>query len=88
MARRGILNDTDMAPRLRPMSDSENKPLAPFLLRLTQSQREELKTRAQAAGMTMHAYAELSLFGEIRPRGRNGARPYKKRQHEELPMTG
>ncbi len=70
------------------MSDSENKPLAPFLLRLSQSQREELKARAAAAGMTMHAYAELALFGQIRPRGRNGTRPYKQHQNEELPMTG
>lgn len=37
----------------------------------------------------MQAYLELKVFGEIRPRGPKGPRPYiTDRNQKELPLTG
>ena len=59
-----------------------------YPFRLTEEQRDELRTRASEAGLTIQAYLELTVFGEIRQRPKYGPRPYKKPQGEELPLTG
>lgn len=58
-------------------------------LRLSEEQLQRIRSEAQAAGLTMQAYIETKVFGEIRPRGRYGQRPYlKPKDQAELPMTG
>ncbi|PRZ34804.1 hypothetical protein CLV47_12336 [Antricoccus suffuscus] len=57
-------------------------------LRLSEDQLAQIRQESKAAGMTMQAYIETKVFGDIRPRGRYGQRPYLKGQDEELPMTG
>ena len=56
--------------------------------RLTEDQHQQLKAGAADAGMTIQAFMEQRVFGEVRPRGASGARPYLKKQDEELPLTG
>lgn len=61
-----------------------------FQLRLSERQLNRVRVEAQQAGLTMQAYAELRLTGEIRPRGKTGARPNTRPvdSQKELPMTG
>ena len=57
-------------------------------VRLTEQQLDKVRADAKRAGMTMQAWVEMTLSGEVRPRGPYGQRPYLKKQDEELPMTG
>ena len=70
-------------PRTTPKADKA------FLVKLTTEQHAAFREAADEAGLTMQAYAELRIFGEIRPRGINGPRPRTKRGDQEvLPLTG
>ncbi|WP_153505881.1 plasmid mobilization protein [Cumulibacter manganitolerans] len=62
-------------------------PTRAFQLRLTESQHQQLKKAAADAGMTVQAYLEKTVFGEVRPRAQQGPRPHTRKQ-EELPLTG
>lgn len=61
-----------------------------FQLRLTETQLNRVRAEAEQAGLTMQAYVQLRVIGEILPRGKNGARPYTRpvSNQRELPMTG
>ena len=60
-----------------------------YPFQLTEDRHARLKREAAEAGLTMQAYLELKVFGEIRPRGPKGPRPYiTDRNQKELPLTG
>ncbi len=59
-----------------------------ILVRMSRTQKAELRERAQKAGLTVRAYTLQQLFNldaEELPSGRPGRVP---RQQEALPLTG
>lgn len=69
-------------------SRTYSAPTRAFQFRLTEDQHRQLKSAAAEAGMTVQAYLEKTVFGEVRPRAVQGPRPYTRKQNEELPLTG
>lgn len=64
---------------------SEQRRTATMLLRLTPDDREEVKRRATAAGMSVQEYATARLLDRPGVRFRPGGDHSKQ---EELPLTG
>jgi hypothetical protein len=60
---------------------SEAQKPSHYLFRMSRSDKERLKRRAAAEGMTIQAYLEHTALGYERPLSRPPGRP---RQHEEI----
>ncbi|WP_407568335.1 hypothetical protein QK900_15645 (plasmid) [Arsenicicoccus dermatophilus] len=56
---------------------------------MSRADRDRLRVEAQAEGLTVQELFELRMLGysEPLPKGKGG-RPRRRRQHEELPLTG
>ncbi len=61
--------------------------VAPATFRMSVAEKARLKQDAAEAGLTLQQLFELRMFGEAKPRGRDG-RPPKTEQAEQLPMAG
>lgn len=60
-----------------------------ILFRLDASDHKLIRDAATEAGLTVQGYLELQVLGAIRPRHKQGPRPYlKPKNQKELPLTG
>jgi len=57
------------------------------LFRLSEEERQELRDRAAAHGVSMQTYLESVALGRPMGQDRHGGRP-KRRSQQELPLTG